>query len=107
MSSSKKVYEVRFDADDVEYTAQVEYEFIYDPKWGADADGNRGIPMTDIECSDVESIYDETNKKDIKEKDLSKNAQKAMEKAIDEFDDFDDGDDRDEGDSEYDPDDKE
>ena len=65
----KQTTKYRFEYDNgngnEEFEAEVEIETSYDANWGADADGNRGVPRVEIEEVKVISIFNEYTEKEV------------------------------------------
>jgi len=49
---------VKFEVDEVEYTADVELDIWTEPNYGADADGRRGSPETFMEIDSIQVYKD-------------------------------------------------
>jgi len=54
-----------------DYTAEVEIEAYYDPNYGADADGNRGMPRTEINVA-ILGVWDIDGKEMVITKEIEK-----------------------------------
>lgn len=51
--------------EDVEYFVTYEEKLIFDPSYGADADGNRGVPQWFVDDMNIVSVLDIDNGKNI------------------------------------------
>lgn len=54
------IYTFKFEDDDTEKTFDVEVELVnnYEPNYGADADGRRGVAMDFVEIEDFKVFFD-------------------------------------------------
>ena len=51
--------------DDLSFYATVKLKFVHDPKWGADADGNRGVPRDILNDFEIVKVIDSIEGNDI------------------------------------------
>lgn len=71
---------IQFEYADRILMADVEITYIHEPNYGADADGNRGTPMTWVDEINVISIWDsDTGVTVLKDNDLEYEIQLMVE----------------------------
>lgn len=61
-------YEISIDTEDGGekiYVAEIEAHIVHDPNYGADADGHRGIAITEIDDWELKSLIEKDSRKDV------------------------------------------